>query len=466
MPKIRIAKENTLVPANSSLRRISVHADAVHVDLAVPAQLSIATLLPAIVDIVAARGYRRDHPTAAPYQLTRPAVGALDASKTLAQHGILDGAVLVVTRPADAPPAPRYDDAAEAVGAAVHTVTHPWTPRTGRLCRAVVASWLAAAGAALLVTAGIVPSGGRNLAAATGVAAGAAGVAVMAAVIAYRARRDPLTGAALSLWASGFAAVAGFLAVPGGPGPPNALLAAMAAAAVSALVGCLAGCGSVAVTAVSGLAVLVAVAMLAAVAVRVPLQVIGAVTAAVAVGLLQAAGWVSVAAAGLAPRLDTAPPTNQLTAQTIRAHGTLTSLVVALSVAAALGAIGAVVGVHGTGPPRTAGLLFAAVIGAALVLRARTHTDRRQVVALLAAGTAAVGAAAVAAAAAVPHGSCVAAAGLVAAALCICCVPAPSWSPVLHRVGERAEYLTLAALVPLTCWVCGLFGAARSMALL
>ncbi|TDH49483.1 hypothetical protein [Mycobacterium talmoniae] len=32
------------------------------------------------------------------------------------------------------------------------------------------------------------------------------------------------------------AAVAGFVALPGGPGPPNALLAALAAAAVSALV--------------------------------------------------------------------------------------------------------------------------------------------------------------------------------------------------------------------------------------
>jgi hypothetical protein len=39
-------------------------------------------------------------------------------------------------------------------------------------------------------------------------------------------------------------------------------------------------------------------------------------------------------------------------------------------------------------------------------------------------------------------------------------------SPIGRRSVELLEYLALAVVVPLACWICGLYGAARSMNLL
>jgi hypothetical protein len=36
-------------------------------------------------------------------------------------------------------------------------------------------------------------------------------------------------------------------------------------------------------------------------------------------------------------------------------------------------------------------------------------------------------------------------------------------SPVGRRSVELLEYLGLAVVVPLTCWICGLYGAARGL---
>jgi hypothetical protein len=42
-------------------------------------------------------------------------------------------------------------------------------------------------------------------------------------------------------------------------------------------------------------------------------------------------------------------------------------------------------------------------------------------------------------------------------------VPATSFSPVVRRSVDLLEYLALVAVVPLTCWICGLYGAVRGL---
>lgn len=402
VPDVRIAKGGT-VAHDSVLRRVSVYAGVVHVDVALPAAVPIAALMPSIIDIVASRGYRPDRVTAAPYRLTPPCGAALDTSMTLAQQGIRDGAVLVVTSWDSAPPAPPVDDVADAVSRTMGSQTHPATSRDIRRY--------------------------------------------------------------LALWATGLAGAAGFLAVPGGPGAPNVLLAAAAVAAVSVLALRRSGRADVALTAVWQVAVVVAVAAAPAMIGDVPLQVIGAVAAASCVGVLQVSARVAVVAAGLSRRVgvDAATPPDDLDALARRAHRILTGLVVASSAAVTLGAIGTAIGVHTTGAPRYGGAVFAAVAGAVLGLRAPSHTDRYQVLALIAGASVALSASWVAVAVtAPPHRLWATAAAAAAIAAALCGARAPV-SPVVHRAVETLEYLALVAITPLTCWICGLFGAARAL---
>ena len=42
-------------------------------------------------------------------------------------------------------------------------------------------------------------------------------------------------------------------------------------------------------------------------------------------------------------------------------------------------------------------------------------------------------------------------------------VPTRVFSPVLRRAAELVEYAAIAAVIPLACWVCGLYAAMRGL---
>lgn len=449
--------------SDAGLRRVSIYADAAAVDLALPADVPVASLLPSIAEFVAPQ-FRR--PTlAAPYRLSRPAECALDCSKTLAQNGVYDGAVLVWNRVDAEPPTTRVDDVAAEVSATIGTINRHWPPPATRLCRAVMGSLLATTGAAMLVLMRGVSetADARNLAA--GVAAGIGCAALLVGVLAHRVAHDRRGGFVMALWATGFAGVAGFAAVPGGPAAPGALLSAMAASAMAVVALHLIGCGTTVLAAISGAAGIVALAALAATVASVDLQVIGVVTAAGSIGVLQGAARVSITSAGLCPPPgpDSVTSTDAVNGRAGRAHQTLTSLTVVSTAGAALGAVGAALPTDtATRPTHSGGIVFAAAVGAVLLLRARSHADRVQVSALLAGGTVAAAASVLAANMAIPSPSAQAVvAGVVVAAAVLCGIgaPVPAMSPVLHRGLVTFEYLSLAAIAPLTCWSCGLFTA-------
>ena len=130
---------------------MSVYADSAHVDLVLSAEVPIGSLIPAIVDILAARCGFGAQPVAIRLQLSRPGDVALDPSKTLAQNGIRDGATLILTDSSTELMAPRFDDTAQGVSVSLAAAVRPWTRRAARLVGALLASWLAGAGAAVLM---------------------------------------------------------------------------------------------------------------------------------------------------------------------------------------------------------------------------------------------------------------------------------------------------------------------------
>jgi type VII secretion integral membrane protein EccD len=281
--------------------------------------------------------------------------------------------------------------------------------------------------------------------------------------MAYRANRDPIAGITLSLVATAFAALAGFMAVPGASGAPNVLLAAMAAAVMSVLAIRMTGCGVVALTAVSCFAIVLAGAAFAGVITATPLRTIGSISVLVSLGLLGIAGRVSIVLAGLSPRLSDAAC---VATRAIRADAWLTSLLAAFSSSAAVGAIVTAAAARGAGAPRSGCIAFAAVTGALLLLRARSAGGHTTLL-LVISGISTVGTAFAVGAVSTPgYGPWIAAltAMLAAAAIYVgFAAPALSPSPVLRRCVELAEYLALVAMAPLTCWICGFYGAVRAL---
>ena len=110
------------------------------------------------------------------------------------------------------------------------------------LCTAVL-------GAAALLWSGVVTHGAADVITGGGIAAAAAA----GAIVMRRAHPDPILCVTLCVIAVMFVAVAGFLAVPGGPSTPNSLLAAAAACSTSILLFRITGCGAICLTALATL---------------------------------------------------------------------------------------------------------------------------------------------------------------------------------------------------------------------
>jgi type VII secretion integral membrane protein EccD len=164
---------------------------------------------------------------------------------------------------------------------------------------------------------------------------------------------------------------------------------------------------------------------------------------------------------------EAASTPDRLNSRAIRANGWLTTLVAAFSGVAALGAIGAAAGSSAAADRPSLGLWFAAITGGVLLLRARSHRDPARSVQLVLAGTVTLGATFVTAALAYPSRTPYLAAAsmmLAAAALCLGFVThTMTFSPIGRRSVDLLEYFALAVIVPLACWICGAYSAARGM---
>ncbi len=112
------------------------------------------------------------------------------------------------------------------------------------------------------------------------------------------------------------------------------------------------------------------------------------------------------------------------------------------------------------------GAVFAAVVGLVMVLRARAHIDMCRRIALIVGGMAATAAGVALVVVSAPGQAnwvC-----LLATAVGLSMLGGgfgATVNPLVRRAVEVSEYLALAAVVPLACWVGGLYGLIRGVSL-
>ncbi|WP_445168958.1 EsaB/YukD family protein [Mycolicibacterium sp. Dal123E01] len=118
---------------------VSIRTGDREVDLALPAHLPIVELMPSVVDLIGS-----DDVTSNDVHLARVGGGVLDPAAALAQHGIRDGELLLLT-PASAQESPvaRFDTGSSVVEV-VTGLTHPLTWVTRGRAGRIIVCWCAA----------------------------------------------------------------------------------------------------------------------------------------------------------------------------------------------------------------------------------------------------------------------------------------------------------------------------------
>jgi len=422
-----------------SVCRLSVQSDRdgqpVTVDLALPSGTPVGELLPTIVALVG------QHPDELPlcWRLDRLSGASLDESITLAENGVHDGELLVLAA-SDAP----------ALGPVrwgpFRTVAEAVPPAdVSQFIPAVTCVW-AAVLASLALCASLTGHPSIH------VLIAAIGTCIAAALA--------VTGrsAASAVTAVSLAAATGFLTVPSGPGPANVFLAAAAAASMSLALLRWTDHSASTLVATATFSALVAIAVIVAIVAVVPVATVGAVLAVAALGVLGLSGRMAILLSGL-----TVDRHADIDDRAIRGHATLTGLVGGCSGAASLGAVLVAVGCHRYGAPSLPGAGFAAVIGAVLLLRIRTYIDevRRRTLAI--GGLVSVSAAFAIVVNAHPTQVSWVSAAIIAIGLGA--AHPPRLNAVTARAVEVLEYAALVAVVPLACWVGGVYAMVRGVSL-
>jgi type VII secretion integral membrane protein EccD len=421
--------------------RISIQLDrdgGRTIDLAVSAHTPVAALLPAVIDVLAPRAT----PDAVHgWRLDRAAGTPLDESLSLTDHDVRDGDLLVLTtmhapalRPVDMGPAHTVASAGGSAAPSTDPVAE-WAITWAALVAAVALAWTGA------VTGGI----GHLIVAACGT-----GAVCWTAWVRH--------SAAVAVAGCALAAATGFLAVPGGPGAANVFLSATAAFAVALVMTRLSARPSEALVATASGAALVGATMSGAMFTALPVGSVGTILATGALGLLSLAPWLSTLVAGLGPRCESEAP-DAVEARARSGHATLTGVVVGCAGAVAAGAVLVALGSIRAETAPIAGGAFGFAAGVVLVLRARTHVDRPRRAALLTCGLICATSAFAVVCAHSPERAAWAA--LVLMAVGLGTLRRRDATPFSSRVADLLDYAALTAVVPLACWVIGVYGLAR-----
>nr|WP_090279394.1 type VII secretion integral membrane protein EccD [Mycolicibacterium komanii]CRL75309.1 type VII secretion integral membrane protein EccD [Mycolicibacterium komanii] len=428
-----------------SLCRVSVHVDDVRaptVDLALPNRVCVCDMLPSIIDLT--RADRRDR--AARWRLHRVDGSSLDESLSLLDNNIRDGELLWLST--ENVPAPVFVDRDAGGAVARLRPTHDGVPLALCVGGSVVAAGIG--GIAIL-------SSGRGDAVLAGAAVTAA--AVTAALVARRIVPEPLLCTAFSVLATVSAAVTGAVVVPAGALAAHLLLAS-AAALAAAVVGLrITGRGDIPLTAIASASLLCTGVTAASVAWH--LDGIGSSVLLATVALVTVSS--SPRLAIKLTRVGSEPPQEHHAA---RAHDLLTGMLSGASTAAVIATVFVGYGAMTAREFSIPAAAFDGVVGAALLLRTRTHIGTARRTALGVCGFGALAAGFAILAAAMP-GSAHWLGAMAAVAGTGCLLPFVSIRPglVARRAAELAEYAALAAVIPLGCWIAGLFGLVRGLAL-
>lgn len=458
----------------AELCRLTVRAPAKSIDLAVPADVPVADLLPAVL------GYAGDNLEEAGidhggWVLQRLGGEPLDEELTLDSYGLRDGDTLYLRPRAEALPEVHLDDLVDGIATTMRDHPFGWTPKVSRWVLLGIVVAVLAGGVLVIAW-----PGGSSLS--RSVFATAAGLLLLAgAGAASRAVGDAGAGAALGFMVGPYLALAGWL-LPGGElAGPHAYetLGARLLAASAAMAG----------GAVLALAVVAAFAAL-----FLSVAVVSLFAAVAAVLLLttdlapvHAAGILAVLAVVLGAfvpslafrmsgmRMPPLPTNAQqlqegiephaasaVSARAILADGWMTSLY------GAVGLVGAACVAILARERELAEIIMTVALCLLLVLHARGLGNIWQRMSLVAPGIfGLLLLVLVAAPAASPGNRLVTAAGLLAAAaaaaIAAWTVPGRRLVPYWGRAGELLHSALAIAVLPLALWVLGVYGALRAI---
>ncbi|MCE0768742.1 EsaB/YukD family protein [Pseudonocardia kujensis] len=462
-------------------RRVTVLAPACRLDVALPADLAVAELVPMVRELLGEPV--PDGRAPAPWRLDGAAGAPLPPGATLAQLGVCDGALLRIGPAVAPPPPPRFDDLPEALAAAVETGARDGGERALPLAVLVamtIASLLLAGvrGAGLLVAAAAVVVsvgatlgalvvaarvGGRAPAALGGAAGPAAdttdGAAATTSAPGWRSSDGPSADGARAL-VTGLcalppAAAAGRLLTPGSPTAAvlgAALLLALAAAAAQAVVRVV----EPVLTAAFLVGTTTALRCVVLLLTGGPPTAAGAACAAAGVLVAPLLPRLALRLAGLPTTADDPPPDPDVRAGLARRH--LAGLVLGGAVVTATGAVLAAAAPGPWGP------LLAAAVCVVLLLRARGFAEALPARALQVAGLLAGCGAAVAGTLGAPAPvRLLAASATLGALLAVLALQGRRrrLGPVGRRTADLAELALTALCVPLAAAVLHLFALVR-----
>lgn len=474
-PAPAAATASSAADGAADLRRVTVVTPRGRFDLALPATVPLAYLVPTLLrqagENLAEAGVGHGG-----WVVQRLGAAPLDTSGTPAALGIADGEVLHLRPARAALPTPVFDDAADAVGTTLAEAAAPWSAGATRLAA------IAAAGTAIAVAAASALLAGRPWGPSAVTLGAVAVVLLFAAALVSRAAGDAAAATALGCGAAGLAAIAaglGILAVPGGAAGP-ALLAGSATGLLVCAVGAVvvgegtpefAG-GAVVLLATLGAGLAVPHSSAAGGA-AVALAVAFAVTPFIPTFAYRAARLPKPFLPTTAEQLraaDSLTPSEQLAARTLRADRFVTALIGACA-SVTIGA-GVVLGLAAG----WAGPVLAGVAAALAALRLRALRGRGQRIWLLA--TALVPAAAIACGVALHgagsgsgsghaswHGAVAAAvAALAAIPIAAAAGGAGPASPPVARTLDIVEALCALAVLPVVLQVLGVYAWIKSLA--
>ncbi len=455
--------------------RVTVVAPRTRIDVALPAGVAVADLLPMLLDMAKETtpdgGARHGG-----WCLAKLGDAPLDPSRTLASLGVVDGELLQLRRRAENPPPPLYDDVVDAIAESSPDSYRPWTKQTARRI-GYIAGVLALVTAAITVLMSGPLFGGSAVGAA--VTAGATAIAAVAlGAVIVRGYQEETTGVLIAA-AGGLpmAFVSGLYIVPGDLGRANLLLASALVLIVSSASIMLLGAGVTTFVAAGTAAMIGVVAFTVGTLIAHPAAGIAAGTAAVSLAGLSVLPRLTIQLArlplpnvpGSAEDLkeDTGfPDYRSIERRAGLAHEYMTGMIIGCGVAAAIAAIITA----GKGDVWAVSMAIAATL--VLLLRARTYANGSQAIALLATG--------MLSAAGIMigwllgsntvdrllwvFGSLV----LIAAAALVLGVifPEQRFSPPLRRTVEIIEAICIAVLLPLALAVMNLYGTLRHVNIL
>ncbi|MFD4128541.1 type VII secretion integral membrane protein EccD [Streptomyces globisporus] len=458
----------------AELCRLTVRAPAKSIDLAVPADVPVADLLPAVL------GYAGDNLEEAGidhggWVLQRLGGEPLDEELTLDSYGLRDGDTLYLRPRAEALPEVHLDDLVDGIATTMRDHPFGWTPKVSRWVLLGIVVAILAGGVLVIAW-----PGGSSLS--RSVFATAAGLLLLAgAGAASRAVGDAGAGAALGFMVGPYLALAGWL-LPGGElGGPHAyetlgarLLAASAAMAGGAVLA-LAVVAAFAALFLSVAVVSLFAAIAAVLLLTTDLAPVHAAGILAVLAVILGAFVPSLAFRMSGMRMPPLPTNAQqlqegiephaasaVSARAVLADGWMTSLY------GAVGLVGAACVAVLARERELAEIIMTVALCLLLVLHARGLGNIWQRMSLVVPGVfGLLLLVLVAAPAASPGSRLVTAAGLLAAAAAVAIaawtVPGRRLVPYWGRAGEVLHSALAIAVLPLALWVLGVYGALRAI---